>query len=190
MSRAAQVRTAEKVIDLEAEFAAAVTLLSTLIAESARPKLIGEFGVWPVEVVAGLYQPLEPGGGDLSVILPSRHGNELIDLVAYDMADPGKWWLRTGVGEWIGADHVEECDFKELPVRLHGTPQGWLAAGGTGACVLTTRSFGAHAQLMRAKGIVCDDDAHAARVHGWLRRRERPTYPKVGYIRAEQGPAS
>ncbi len=60
-------------------------------------------------------------------------------IVAWLPHDPGRWWLRRGVGVILGMEEVERCDYLHEPLRLFWAPQDWLNADRRGAVVLDWR---------------------------------------------------
>ena len=75
--------------------------------------------------------------GLLAHILPvSGLGGRMEDIVTWLPCDPGRWWLRRGIGIILGAIEAELCDFLHEPLRLFWTPQDWLNADRRGAVIL------------------------------------------------------
>jgi hypothetical protein len=62
--------------------------------------------------------------------------SEIWDLCAFNLASPGRWWLRSGLGDLLGEDHVAACAESGAAVRLVATPLDWLCARGDAVCVL------------------------------------------------------
>lgn len=106
---------------------------------------------WPVGLArvepapGGRYAPLPvaPGGdgrgGVAAVVAPVWDGGVwdgggLVDLVAWDAADPARWWTRLGNADWIGAAAIFRAADPDLVargavLRLFATPRDFLAAG-------------------------------------------------------------
>lgn len=105
--------------------------------------LMGEeqLGLARVEVLgAGLWQPCEAGREML--VIPVDDEEQMIDLVAFDPADPDAWCLRTGAAWTLGEAAVwramseQSWGLKEHVLHLTPNPLEWLRAGGEGACVV------------------------------------------------------
>jgi hypothetical protein len=59
---------------------------------------------------------------------------DVVDIVAFSLEAPSRWWLRTGSAQWLGA-----CSPQYLtpdPVFIRKTPLAWLQASGDGLVVL------------------------------------------------------
>lgn len=121
----------------------------------------------------------EPGAGEV-VLLPLLDGDgRCLELLALDPDRPERWWMRTGLVDWLGHG-LDEWEAPEK-VRLYRHPLDWLKAGGFAwprrGCALDLRAV----LLRHGERIawVCDDEAHARSVR---RRREallRPALPEV-----------
>ena len=61
---------------------------------------------------------------------------EILDLVAFHPDRPGRFRRRYGIVDFLGEEAVLRAGLEREPLVLHPTPLAWLAAGGTGACVL------------------------------------------------------
>ena len=86
-----------------------------------------------IRVNGEYFEPCEDGFE--ANILPLIEDEWTCDLLAYDPKRPDRWWLRLGVGWALGADNAHERLPGE-PLAVFRTPASWLAAGGTGVCVL------------------------------------------------------
>jgi len=82
---------------------------------------------------AGLYIP-DVDGVVTAAILPVMPEGDLIDLVAINIAQPGRWRRRTGLGDLLGENNVFGL-FGE-PLLVHPGPYEWLLADGEGVAVL------------------------------------------------------
>ena len=76
--------------------------------------------------------------GEWAVILPVRdRNNELCDLVAWLLDDPGRWWLRHGDETPIlGCRRLAVAAYFGDAIKLYSTPERWLVARGHGAVIL------------------------------------------------------
>ena len=70
---------------------------------------------------------------------------EPIDLLAFRLEEPGRWWSRVGIVTALGVKLVS--DLSDAPIRIWKTPLQWLQAGGAGIC-LTTRDDGASQHVL------------------------------------------
>ncbi len=84
----------------------------------------------------GTYTP-EPNG-DYAASLPVYDPDgELVDLCAWFLDGPGRWWLRFRDDVFVlGARALAVATYFGEPIELHATPQDWAVSGGQGACVL------------------------------------------------------
>ena len=79
-----------------------------------------------------------PGEGPRHIVQPVTIDGELIDLVAWRSLRPDDWRLLRGTAWLLGQDainHALEWP-QDGPIAMHRTPRDWLAAGGTGFCIL------------------------------------------------------
>lgn len=113
------------------------------------------------------------------LILPVVENGALVDLLAFRSSDPGRWFLRCGLGTALGLEGGLEPFAWLLPheaVPVHKTPLDWLKAGRVGLCVVdwSTPDLG---QLCSIPHLACSDDLLAA----WLTAAlTRPTHlPKI-----------
>jgi len=103
------------------------------------------FGMALIETHGTFYEPIGYGytiGGGAgapprrAVIVPCGTWDwqewQLVDLVAFKLDDPTRWWRRLGVADILG----NAPSFTVEPKTLHPTPLDWLRAGGTGLVVL------------------------------------------------------
>ncbi len=77
--------------------------------------------------------------GDLALIIaegePEVPGwTEIHDLLAFMPEEPGRWWLRRGAVDLLGAYNITPWRLSAL--MIHETPLSWLQAGATGACIV------------------------------------------------------
>ena len=84
----------------------------------------------------GTYKPAPDG--DYAAILPVCDiDGEIVDLCAWFVDAPGRWWLRHGDECFVlGARALGRAAYFGDPIELHATPQAWMLAGGLGTCIL------------------------------------------------------
>jgi hypothetical protein len=107
--------------------------------------------------------------------LAVRCGN-LIDLLAWHPACPGRWRLRLALATWLGAIEPQYCG--PLPVPVWRTPLRWLQADGAGLCLLSCDRLENQWILSACiGGIIPEDELHERQIKRLL-ERPWPT-PKV-----------
>lgn len=84
------------------------------------------------------WQPDE--AGTQMIIVPASTSDQIIDLIAFDIAEPDAWYVRTGQAWALGMDDIDVACGAWPGVTedlwLHPTPIDWLRAETTGACVV------------------------------------------------------
>lgn len=80
---------------------------------------------------------------------------EIVDIVAWHPATPGRWARRTGEADMLGAVMPGEA------VRVHQTPLGWLRGGGEGVCFLDDNRVTIAGELRQAARVIAESPAHA-----------------------------
>jgi hypothetical protein len=142
-------------IDLVAELTVAQQHLTPvrrdyLLRQGADPGIIvALLGMMPALIEGRTWQPVN--GAPIAVVVPvlvddpltpeSRWPamaplfGQLVDLIAFSIATPKRWALRTGNAQWLGAVQPQYLD--PDPVEIWQTPMAWLRAGGMGLCPLT-----------------------------------------------------
>ena len=163
-------------IDLEIELEVAARRL-----ERIGCALPGDFCLWvpalglqaiEPDVYGDLYQPAD--SGELGLVVPVYDGPmpcfmrpvdyevALIDLVAFRLSDPSRWWRRTGLAEYLGEHLIQRAVTWHKPLHVLPTPLAWLKARGRGVCPLS----GDYSALRCcvAGGLFIDDVALADRV--------------------------
>ena len=130
--------------DLADEFATAVCSLTPQRIEWLRSAGIPDeaifaeplmVGASPVETYGGgFYEPRDEG--PLAVLVPAGTptaiGWDLVDIIAFHLERPERWWRRTGEGQVLGT----MGRFSVEPQRLHSRPLDWLHDQGRGLCPL------------------------------------------------------
>lgn len=95
--------------------------------------------VAPIETTSeGLFEPAEHGPHAVivadGIVAPPL---VLVDeLVAFNTANPGAWWLRRGDAPILGMAAVDYARGAGEPIDLHETPWDWLRAGCDGAVIV------------------------------------------------------
>ena len=128
----------------------------------------GPMGVSRI-IPTGRWYELAEGDGIPAYIMPvfvSGAFSDLLDLIAWTPADPVRWWFRTGDAYALGMEWIDRAEIHDKPLRLFECPLDWLAAGGSGACVLDWKFAALH--LRRVPALQCDSLAFAERVQRTL----------------------
>lgn len=101
---------------------------------------------------------------------------QIADLIAFRLEAPGRWHPVRRDAHLLGEDAVERARFDARPLRLSSSPLAWLAAGGTGACVVDW-SLNPAAAFSGIPRLICDDPALETRLR--QRVRETSTIPRI-----------
>jgi hypothetical protein len=120
------------------------TALATLAAEAATSLPISKIPPWEEILVLphrdGSWSPSEGDGVRAAVveIFDPDPPHEVIDSVAWPLADPARWWLCRGICTHLGALDLRQCWWENRPIRLLPTPRDWVLDRGPGpsVCVL------------------------------------------------------
>ena len=76
----------------------------------------------------------------------------LVDLCAFHLEEPERWWLRVGAPDLVlGKDQFVTAMVTGSIVHLHATPLQWLRAGCVGACPLDLAENFHEAEHFRAR---------------------------------------
>ena len=108
--------------------------------------------------------------------IEDRYG-DLVDFVAWQLSEPGCWWLRRGESILLGAQNLETATEENGWVKLFSTPETWAINGGRGVCILNWEAdigpiFDDFLE------IECDTEFLRARFDRALRQR---AIPRVSY---------
>jgi hypothetical protein len=140
-----------------------------------QPAIVGRegwIGVTSVQIHGNVFEPSEDGPkafispvrglgtGEIQWPSPAevlRFG-DIVDLLAWNPASPGRWALRRGSATALGIVQPQILD--PAPVRVHGSPLGWFQSGGDGLALLSHQSVDVRNVLMQLRGIVADDQTH------------------------------
>ena len=119
--------------------------------------------------------PLSPEAAD--PVDAVRHG-EIVDLLAFSVAFPQRWALRTGAATWLGA--VEPQYLEPEPTPIWRTPLRWLGNDCHGLVLLSRDRRDRYRVLTCLDAIVAEDEAHAAELRKLL---EQPWLAPPVYVR-------
>ena len=181
------MKTRQLAAEMRGAFAALRSEHAEALAEAGVPwHLIGLYemaGVGRVRVDGDYYQP-DPDGGRAfisPVLIGGPYGPEaadpwrfarfggLIDLLAWDPAQPDRWALRTGAATWLGCC-APQC-FAPQQTQIWRTPLAWLCSDCTGLVILSRdRAEAYHVLAGLAGGILAEDEAHVAEIRSILAR--------------------
>lgn len=133
-------------LDLTIDDAAMAWLDDHGITPAARLRA-GNVGIAEIETTRdGLYQPapsgrrafIQPVYTSKPVDVPILHPNDPVplDLIAWLPDQPTHWWLRRGVGVFLGEYAVSIAADLGEPLQICRSPLAWLRAGGAGTVVI------------------------------------------------------
>ncbi len=90
-------------------------------------------GLAKTQPMGKFYEPHDVG--EYAVIVPVMDDDELVDLIAFDLPQPDRWWLRRGDTCLLGAAALDHLYLgAELQVRRN--PLSWLQNHTEGCVVL------------------------------------------------------
>ncbi len=87
----------------------------------------------------GLWDPAEESDAEaIDCMLLPVYGPNLcvVDVVAWEMFKPSRWWLRNGCATYLGEAAITQANRAHKPVELVGTPKEYLARSGYAVCIL------------------------------------------------------
>lgn len=93
---------------------------------------------------------------------------DIVDIVAWHPAFPGKFALRVGAATALGL--IEPQYLEPDPVRIHRGPLGWLRAGCQGLAPLSSTPADVYRLLTQCRAIVAEDREHAQALRTMLER--------------------
>ena len=104
--------------------------------------------------------------GDLALIVaegePEVPGwTEVHDLLAFMPEEPGRWWLRRGAVDLLGASNISH--WRLSPLVIHETPLSWLQTAATGICIVDW-AFDPLARLVGAGQLLLETPALKRRI--------------------------
>jgi len=74
--------------------------------------------------------------GERRIIVPVWENGGVIDLIAVNPGQPGRWSWRIGQGWALGADEFVRPRFEDGPVDVLPTPMAWLRDGARATAIL------------------------------------------------------
>jgi hypothetical protein len=136
---------------------------------------------WPSAAVrvahSGLtWEPIETDDADgVECLLLQVFGphETLIDVVAWEMGAPTRWWLRYGTAAHLGEAAIALANSERKPVELVGTPREWLSRNGRAVCVLDWSADLATIEEKSESGFVCSDQRLAAQFKDAIAHQRR-----------------
>ncbi len=104
--------------------------------------------------------------GEVALVVPEGEPESpgwavVPDLIAFKPSEPGRWWLRRGQVDLLGAYNM--APWKLSPTTIHETPLSWLRAGADGICIVDWGLDPATA-LLPAGDLVAETPALEARL--------------------------
>ena len=171
--------------DLAAEFATATSAMrrhhldAMCLRYNIPPTaILDRIGVTRVRVEGAFYEPASDGIE--MVLVPSfeapprlpdgrwRAPNEVVDLLAFRPADPGRWWSRRGIVAALGEESL--TSFDHASVWVSRDPLKWLQVGATGICPVDLDPAAVRDVLLRLPGIDAEDVAHGREIEALMSR--------------------
>ena len=113
-----------------------------------------------------LYEPDD--FGTEHIIVPVIESGATMDLLAFHVKAPARWWLRTGYGAVLGQDVIDKAEFFNAPedpeslLRIFRTPLSWLRHECPGAVILDWRV--AACRLAGVRKVVAEDVGLAEKI--------------------------
>ena len=163
--------------------------LAHLMKHGVAPSVLVDalVGIEKIEVEGELYHP--SGDGAVVVIMPVVEWTPdgpylnaegfihpdgppafepiLVDLVAWRLRDPERWWFRRGEPAlMLGRDNLEVAAWLESPIKVFRTPLGWLRNGCRGV-VLINRN-GLESAFIGVRHLDAEDLEHGRELRDWL----------------------
>ena len=131
---------------------------------------VGGIGIADVSTSGRLFEPTEPGLGLEAVIIPVFSGPipsrwrvveqpALIDLLAFSLDRPQRWWLRRDAGTILGDGALDDLWLDAL-LFVFRTPLAWLRAAGKGIVLLGDRETARRELPLTSRRICAEDVAH------------------------------
>jgi hypothetical protein len=135
----------DRVIDLEDEMMAYASASGKHLARLLHAGIpaetiayLGSFAPLGVSRVRegkdGLFEP--SADGDLRIIVPVLENGGVVDLIAVNPAQPGRWSWRIGQGWALGVDELLRPRFDDGPADVLPTPIAWLRDGAKATVIL------------------------------------------------------
>ena len=113
-------------------------------------------GLTSIQAFGRFYEPNTDG--QPVIIVPILDGDELCDLLCFDLDRPAEWFVRLGGEPLLGACALSD-QLLGKPLHIYRTPLSWLRAGCDGVVILDPNR--AYIDLVTAQyGLVGEDEAH------------------------------
>jgi len=166
-------------VDLAAEWSAA----TAAVRQRHLDPLQRRYGISPATIldrlgvararVEGVHYVPDDDGAEVVLIasfeapprLPDgrwRAPNEIIDLVTFRPAEPGRWCSRCGIVAALGEEMIG--DFSDDPVPVWRDPLAWLRSGTSGVCPVSPDPAAVRDVLLRLPAVVAEDAAHGREI--------------------------
>ncbi len=123
-----------------------------------------------------LYQP--DADGLEAVVVPVFDGDQTVDLLAFNLANPARWWTRTGAHWALGGDALDRLWLDDR-LHIHRMPINWLQAGAQPNAIVVLDWRQAAAQLLAVPSIIGDDYEHALEIEQHLKATQ--TIPNISF---------
>ena len=148
-------------------------LMPALAAPSpAQMQELADLGVPPVTTILcgtagirleadGLYVPEDDGLE--AVVVPIFDGDQTVDLLAFNLAKPARWWTRTGAHWALGGNALDDLWLNET-LLVFRSPLSWLQASAP-SNGLTVLDWGAARRNLLHVEIIAEDLAHGEELH-------------------------
>ncbi len=162
-----------------------LSVLGTAMTASHVDRLL-HLGVPPATTIMCGLAKIRPDGqnyvpdddGLEAVIVPVFDGGVVVDLVAFQPAQPELWWVRRGETPFLGSDALERLWLNE-PLRLHRDPLGWLRGGAQPNAAVVLSWKAAATQIFAVPSIVADDYEYALEIEQHLKATR--TIPNISF---------
>ena len=155
-----------------------------LLAKGLRTDAVGwaEVGLARVRLHDGTFEPDEDGQQAYVQPVPGFGGH--VDLVAWQPANPARWWLRRGAATVLGEQDIDRASCRSLPLHLFPTPMGWLLADDTICKCVVLAADGWREVALGVGRVTVADSEHGRCVTRSMRQAQRWRGPEV-FVRAE-----
>lgn len=113
-------------------------------------------------------------GGRWAVLQPVEdQSGTMVDVIAWDPAEPERCRLLTGEGEALGLIELDLLGEGET-IICYGTPASWLRAGGRGLCLLTNDQLAVQRILSGERRVGAETPELIRSIRRCLRYRPMP----------------
>ncbi len=119
----------------------------------------------------GHFEPA-PDGQLAAILRVDDDVGELVDLCAWYLSDPGKWWLRhRDEAAFLGSAAVAQAAYYQEALQLASTPEAWIEARRKGACIINW-ALDFRYIFDGVPRIICDCPALRVRLHDALHHED------------------